>query len=322
MDEYSYKGIPREYLKRMKHLVSEYEQIKNKHHPKFRFVSDFYKYNGIKKQNFIKYYNRYKQYPQDNSLLPRKPGPCYKSRRPSVFIEQQVLEIRRTGASRYEIYEILKPKLKGFTPSPSGIYNILKRHGMNRLQAKEKRNKRMIIKSKAGEMGHIDCYHLPSGLLEHDEGKYYLVAVLDDCTRLMWIELIDSIKALHVMFGVLKCLNMLNSMYGVQFDEVLTDNGPEFGSGPKTNNKDEHPFEVLLLNMGIKHRYTKPYRPQTNGKVERFWRTLYEDLLEETVFADRANFEDELQQYTRYYNEIRAHQAIGNKTPKAFKDNL
>ena len=66
--------------------------------------------------------------------------------------------------------------------------------------------------------------------------------------------------------------------YRYDFEMVITDNGAEFGSGK--NAKDEHPFERLLTEMEMKHVYTKPYRPQTNGKIERFWKTLKEDFLE------------------------------------------
>jgi len=72
------------------------------------------------------------------------------------------------------------------------------------------------------------------------------------------------------MFAVLKSLNLLRIEYGLDVKTIITDNGSEFGSGPLCKNKSEHPFERLLLEMDIKHRYTKPYRPQTNGKIERF----------------------------------------------------
>jgi transposase len=55
---------------------------------------------------------------------------------------------------------------------------------------------------------------------------------------------------------------------------VITDSGAEFGSGPAAKNRGDHPFECLLLEMAIQHRYTGPYRPQTDGKTERFWKTL------------------------------------------------
>ena len=74
-------------------------------------------------------------------------------------------------------------------------------------------------------------------------------------------------------------------------------------------------MERMLMELGIKHRYTRPYRPQTNGKVERFWRTLNEDLLEGTTFDNGEELKDELQQYMLYYNTARPHQALGGKTP-------
>ena len=116
------------------------------------------------------------------------------------------------------------------------------------------------------------------------------------------------------MFATLRCFNQLSSRFGVQFSELLSDNGPEFG--PRSSQrKDGHPFERLLTELGIKHRYTQPYRPQTNGKVERFWRTLKEDLIEGTTFDSIDHFKDELFQYILYYNQLRPHQALTGKTP-------
>lgn len=111
--------------------------------------------------------------------------------------------------------------------------------------------------------------------------KRYLVCIVDDCTRIAWAEIVDDIKSLTVMFSLLKCLNILHDEYQIKFEEVLTDNGPEFGTR-ESKSKDGHPMERLLKELGIKHRYTRPYRPQTNGKVERFWRTLEDDLLRGT----------------------------------------
>lgn len=71
----------------------------------------------------------------------------------------------------------------------------------------------------------------------------------------------------------------------------------------------------MLIELGIKHRYTRPYRPQTNGKVERFWRTLQEDLIRETDFDTLEELKDELIQYLYYYNHQRPHQGIDGKIP-------
>ena len=74
----------------------------------------------------------------------------------------------------------------------------------------------------------------------------------------------------------------------------------------------------MLLELGIKHRYTRPYRPQTNGKIERFWKTLHEDLIEGTTFESPEEIRDELEQYLLYYNEKRPHQSLKGMSPAEF----
>ncbi len=79
----------------------------------------------------------------------------------------------------------------------------------------------------------------------------------------------------------------------------------------------------MLLELDIKHRYTKPYRPQTNGKVERFWRTLENELIDGTDFNTIDEFKKELMKYLVYYNEHRSlsiSQII--RAPKEFLESL
>lgn len=59
----------------------------------------------------------------------------------------------------------------------------------------------------------------------------------------------------------------------------MTDNGQEFTAFTSQKAKDKHFFEAMLNIFGINHIYTKPYRPKTNGKIERFWRILYNECL-------------------------------------------
>ncbi len=119
------------------------------------------------------------------------------------------------------------------------------------------------------------------------------------------------------MFTALKSINFLNVRYGIKFEEMLSDNGTELSSRSKKSRHD-HPFERILIEMGIKHRYTQPYCPQTNGKVERFWRTLNEDLITGTTFESFEDFKNELQKYLFYYNEHRPHQTLKGDSPKRF----
>ena len=312
--------IKRNYLQKYRFLIREYELVKSNKHPKFRFVKDFHKAHNTDRRTFLKYYNRFKQSGKESDLLPMKRGPRWKSRRTIPFIENKVIELREKGLNRYEIVSILKPKLNTFTPSASGVYNIIKRKGLNRLSPKMKANKRKIIKEKAGELGHLDTHYLSKDIIQGANKRLYLVCVIDSCTRIAWAEVVDDIKALTVMFASLKCLNILADHYNIKFKEVLTDNGPEFG--PRVSKKKmEHPFERMLIELGIKHRYTKPYRPQTNGKVERLWRTLEDDLLRETSFDSLDELKEELLQYLYYYNTERPHQALGGISPIEFSKN-
>lgn len=306
------RTIERNYIQKWRFLIKEYERVKAKKHPQFRFLQDFYAYHGTNRQTFAKYYNRYRQLNTSEALLPRKRGPKWKSRRTLPYIEQKVLEQRRKGINRYEIYAILKPVLKEHTPSPSTIYAISRRHGLNRLTPAMKKSKRKIIKRRAGELGHLDCHYLSRDLIVGSRQRYYMVSLIDACTRIAWAEVVEDLKSLSVMFAALKCINLLNAEYGIRFEALLTDNGPEVASPGKVA---EHPFERMLFELGIKHRYTRPYRPQTNGKIERFWRTLNDDLIAETTFDSVDHFKDELMQYLLYYNTERPHQALNGDTP-------
>ena len=306
------RTIERNDTQKYRFLMHEYELVKAKQHPHFRFVQDFYAFHGTNRQTFAKYRNRYRQTESADSLLPRKRGPKWKSRRTLPFIEQQVLELRRQGINRYEIYAILQPTLRSHTPKPSTIYAITQRHGLNRLNPPQRQAKRRIIKARAGELGHLDAHHLSKDLIVGAKRRHYLVCLIDACTRLAWAEVVDDLKSLSVLFAVLKSINLLHAEYGLRFAAVLTDNGAEFAA---RTNRSGHPVERLFQELGIKHRYTRPYRPQTNGKVERFWRTLNDDLLDETTFETVEELKEELQQYLLYYNTARPHQGLGGRTP-------
>ena len=306
--------IWRNYVDKYRFLIKEYEQVKRKEHPVYKLAKSFYLAHDTCGKSFLKYYNRYKQSGNDKDLMPAKRGPKYKTRRPLPFIENKVIALREKGNSKLEIVNILKPSLHKFTPSASGVYNICKRHGLNRLTIKLKQNKRKIIKERMGQLGHIDCHHLSKSIIRGQSRKLYLVCVIDDHTRLAWAEVVEDITSLTVMFAALRCMNMLNDQYKVKFEEIISDNGPEFGPR-ESKQKAGHPFERMLMELGIKHRYTKPYRPQTNGKVERFWRTLKEDLIHEADYDTLEELKDELIQYLYYYNNLRAHQGIDGKMP-------
>ena len=306
--------LKRNYLEKYRFLIREYESVKDKTHPRFRYAKEFYETHGIDRRSFLKYYNRYKQSGKSEDLIPRKRGPRYRTRRPLPLIEHKVKELREKGNNRYEIVEILRPKLKKHTPSPSGVYNILKRLNMNVLTPAMRKNRRKIIKEKIGELGHIDCHYLSKNVIEGSNKRLYLVCLVDDCSRMAYADIVKDIKSITVMFSTMQLLKVMKEWYNIQFEEILSDNGPEFGTRA-SKKKEHHPFERMLQELGIKHRYTRPYRPQTNGKVERFWRTIEEDMLRGTSYDSEESLRKELEEYLYYYNHLRPHQGINGKIP-------
>ncbi len=310
------KTIKKNYQRHWQFLVSAYQLVKKKKHPIYKTVKALCNSVGVSQQTFYKFYARYKKSKKPEDLLPQKRGPKWITKRPDPSIEQQVLEKRKQGHNRYDIYALLLPLLGEKTPSPSGIYNILKRHNMNRITTKQKEEKRRIIKTYAGELAHVDCHYLPKGLVEGNKKRLYLVGIIDAYSRLAWVEVVEDIKSLTVMFASLKSINFLSLEYGIKFEELLSDNGTEFSSrGGDINN---HPYEKMLSELGIKHRYIQPYRPQTNGKIERFWKTIEEDVIEDNVVSSIEELRKQIQEYMFYYNEERRHQALKGLTPKAF----
>ena len=201
--------------------------------------------------------------------MPAKRGPRYSTRRPDLNDEEKVLDLRKLGNNKFEIASQLKEKSDKFTPSASGVYNILKRHNQNRLNGADKEIKRKIIKEYMGQLGHIDCHHLSKSVIRGQNRKLYVLCILDDYSRLAWAEVMEDITALTTMFTAMRCMQVLKREFSIQFEEIIADNGPEFGPSI-SQNKQNHPFERMLIETGIKRRYTRPYRPQTNGKLSDF----------------------------------------------------
>jgi hypothetical protein len=270
----------------------------------------------------MKIYHRYKQNPIEQSLIPQKRGPRFKIKRFDLKIEEEIVSLRKLGNNRYEIREILKSNYLQI-PCATTIYNICKKYGLNKLNHSEKQERRKIIMKRIGELVHIDCHQLSKGITIAEPNKtYHLLGLIDDYSRLAWVEVLEDKKALTVMFATLKAFNMLKHRYNFEIDTVMTDNGAEFGSGQFTKNKQDHPFERLLKEMGMKHIYTKPYRPQTNGKIERFWKTLNEDFIEDALYEDVEDMKNELLGFLIYYNEHRPHSAINALTPMMKAKNM
>lgn len=315
--------MERRHIKAMLRSFEEYELIKSRQHKVFSTVTEFFEFKGLCKQNFHKYYKRFLYAKRDvNSLIPHRTGRKFRevlNYAPEII--EQIQTIRAKGYNRYDVCAILKRE-NAIEMSPSSMYRLMKRLGINKLNTKIKEVKRKIVKEHSGELGHIDIHYVTKGTVkETGNKKLYVLGLIDDHSRICWLEVIDSIKAIDVMFASMDILMRLKDRYGIQFKEIMSDNGSEFSS----RNNPDHPFEKLLNFYSIKHLYTQPFRPQTNGKIERFWRTLEDELLSGEEFETLEEFKHYIQGYVIYYNEHRGHQGIENKTPNKMillKENL
>lgn len=305
--------LERRYINNMLNNIDEYELVKTGSHGEFKYVSQFYDARKICKQNFLKYYRRYLNCGRDvKILLPLKNGRKFKD---AIEYHPEVLdklkELRSKGYNRYEI-ALLLHKLQEINLSSSCVYRLMKKLGINRLDPIIKEEKRRIIKMSAGELGHVDVHYIAKNTVKNAPNKkLYLVGVIDSYSRVCWLEVIDSIKAINVAFAVNEILLRLKQRYGIEFQEMMSDNGSEVAS---RNNMD-HPLEKTLQFYGIKHVYTKPCTPKTNGKIERFWKTIEEDLLSGERFETVEDLKHHIAGYCVYYNEHRLHQGINNKIP-------
>lgn len=306
--------MERRHIHQMVRHIDEYERVKKKQHPCYKRAQEFYEAKGILKQNFLKYYRRYLQANRNSqALIPHKSGRKFKNHlNDSPELLKKVEELRKKSYNRYDIALILKERHEIFL-SASSVYRLMRKLNIHQLNPTLKLEIRRIIKMSAGELGHIDIHYVAKGTVkELGPQRLYLLGIIDSYSRLGWVEVLTQIKAIDVSLSTLDSLTLLRGRYGIQFKEILSDNGQEFSS---RSPKNTHPFERTLEFLNIKHRYTQPCRPQTNGKIERFWKTIEHELLDGEVFDTLEEFKHYIRGYCIYYNEHRMHQGIHLKIP-------
>lgn len=136
--------------------------------------------------------------------------------------------------------------------------------------------------------------------------RLYLAGFMDDHSRF----LVGHALAHHQKSGlVMEALGRGIGAYGTP-RELLTDNGRQY-----TAWRGETEFEQELKRQGIAHFKSRPQHPQTLGKIERFWKTLWEEFLSRTVFADFPDCVRRLDLYVQHYNFRRPHQGIDGAVP-------
>jgi transposase InsO family protein len=294
-------------------VVEEYEHIRNKNSKVFKTVEQLCEAFKVHRKDIRKYYERWvKSGKTEESLLPQKRGP-----RPgqlkvlSKDEERAIIKIRRKlHANEFEIFHMIEGKFK-IDPSVSTIYRTFKRYPLNK---KRKQAIKRYVKRYPGELLHADTYQLAKTLMA-ERKRYYLLGVLDDHTRLCHVELINRQTSAEVTKAYFKCHKWMQA-HGIEPEAVMTDNGSEFTAYTSQKAKETHFFETMLNIINVKHVYTKPYQPQVNGKIERFWRILYEECI---LCQDRTLTKEELiaelEGFMWRYNYQRRHSSLNYETP-------
>lgn len=136
-------------------------------------------------------------------------------------------------------------------------------------------------------------------------GKAFAHTVIDDHSRLAYAEICTDEKA-DTAAGVLQRAVAWFAEHGVSVERVLTDNGSCYRS---------FAWRDACADLDIKHKRTRPYRPQTNGKIERFHRTLGEGWAYARFYNSEAERRAALPGWLHFYNHHRAHSAIGGHPP-------
>ena len=143
-------------------------------------------------------------------------------------------------------------------------------------------------------------------------GTCYLHTVIDDHSRVAYVEAHDDETAITAA-GVLRRATDWFDQQGVTVQRVLSDNGSAYRS---------HLWADTCAELGITPKRTRPYRPQTNGKIERFHRTLAEGWAFKKFYGSDSARMAALPSWLHNYNHHRPHSAIGKVSPITRLDNL
>jgi transposase InsO family protein len=254
----------------------------------------------------------------DRSSAPRQVA----NRTPKERVEL-IVALRRLRFTAAEIAELL-------TMALSTVSGILRRLGLGRLGRIGLEQPLRYERSRPGELVHVDVKRLGriqggagkrvrDGLRKHynptridAEGRRRLTVgwefvhiAIDDHSRLAYAEVLPDEKT-QTAIGFLRRASAFYARYGITVERLLTDNGPAYVSAV-------HARACRML--GIRHLRTRPYRPQTNGKAERFIRTMLAGWAYGAVYGSSEERTQALDGWLWYYNHRRRHSALGRQPP-------
>lgn len=193
------------------------------------------------------------------------------------------------------------------------VYRWLLRHGMNRLPRPPRAPVVRYEMDEPGELVHLDVLYL---FALKGKKTAYQFSLVDGYSRMAHA----MIAPRRTTDAALQAVQEAQRRFGFPIQRILTDNDSAFAWTPKahwrTTSGGTTRFTRTLGEWGIRHSTTKVRRPQTNGKVERWHRTIREELYRvHPLFSSEEERKEKLQRYLESYNNERRHTAIGGMTP-------
>ncbi len=226
-------------------------------------------------------------------------------------VEQAILALRELRFSGTRIAEALAMPQRT-------VRAVLARHGASKLPPIDAGEpKHRYERPAPGELIHIDVKKLGQigreGHRVHGDrrtrsrgiGWEFVHVCVDDCTRLAYVEVLADEKT-DTVLGFLKRALAHFAELGVIVERLMTDNGSAYRS---------HAHAAACRALGIRHLFTQPYRPKTNGKAERFIRTLQAEWAYAAAYPTSASRTRALGAFLDRYNNTRPHKALDGSPP-------
>jgi transposase InsO family protein len=266
---------------------------------------------GIPATTITEWARRYRKYGTDTKRWPEEGRPTRKE----AEAERRRVDPRRTAvvASRREHPEHgtrrirdLMARFQGLGISETTVRRILHEEGLletvPEAAAKPGPPEHRFERAEPNQLWQSDIFTF----LLRRHHRLYVTAFMDDNSRYV----VSLVVAHHQRAPlVLEALARGIAEYGAP-REVLTDQGRQYVSW-----RGHTDFEEELRRQGIRHIKSRPHHPQTLGKIERFWKTLWEEFLSRTVFADFEDCQRRIALFVQAYNFRRPHQGIGGVVP-------
>jgi transposase InsO family protein len=265
----------------------------------------------------------------DDGLLDRSSAPRSVANRTPERRVEAIAALRRLRFTGARIAEIL-------SMPETTVSGILTRIGLGRLGRVGLEPACRYERSRPGELIHIDVKKL--GRIERGAGKRitgggshynrtftdregkrrntvgweFVHIAIDDATRLAYAEVLGDEKASSAIAFLRRAVAFFGR-HGIVVERLLTDNGSPYRSTIHA---------IACRALGIRHLRTRPRRPQTNGKAERFIRTMLAEWAYAAIYGTSSERTAALDGFLWRYNYHRPHGALGRKTPAARLDEL